>query len=82
VATFFARGPRPDLGEHIAQAFREHYQTLKNLELPADSIFRHLQEYAGGNGDPRRQGAALAVVTYFFDACDIFEDPNETVAAI
>ncbi|MHB1744136.1 MAG: hypothetical protein ACYCRE_05120, partial [Acidobacteriaceae bacterium] len=31
VGTFFARGSRPDLGEHIAQAFREHYQTLKSL---------------------------------------------------
>jgi hypothetical protein len=82
VRTFFARGSRPDLGEHIAQAFREHYQTLKSLGLSADSIFRSLQEYAGGNGDPQRQGAALAVVTYFFDACDIFEDPSEAVATI
>ena len=48
VRTFFARGSRPDLGEHIAQAFREHYQTLKSLGLSADSIFRSLQEYAGG----------------------------------
>lgn len=25
--------------------------------------------------EPKRQGAALAVLSYFFDNCDIFEDP-------
>ncbi len=76
VQTFFLRGPRPDFGEQIAQAFRERYTILKGLGLPADSIFKSFQDYAGGNGDPQRQGAALAVITYFFDACDIFEDPG------
>jgi len=27
------------------------------------------------NGEPKRQGAAFAVLAYFFDNCDIFEDP-------
>ena len=45
---------------------------LKALDLPADTIFRHLQDYAGFNGEPKRQGAALAVLAYFFDSCDIF----------
>jgi hypothetical protein len=75
VDTFFRKIPRPDLGERIAEAFRLRYAELKALDLPADTIFKHLQDYAGFNGEPKRQGAALAVLTYFFDSCDIFEDP-------
>lgn len=74
--SYFRRGARPDLGERIAQAFRDHYAVLKGLGQSADNIFWSFQEYAGGKGDPQRQGAALAVITYFFDACDIFEDPE------
>lgn len=75
VETFFRRSPQPDLGERIAEAFRTRYAELKAFDLPADTIFKHLQDYAGMNGEPKRQGAALAVLTYFFDSCDIFEDP-------
>lgn len=82
VNTFFRKSPRPDLGERIAEAFRLRYAELKALDLPADIIFKHLQDYAGFNGEPKRQGAALAVLAYFFDSCDIFEDPAVTVEAI
>jgi hypothetical protein len=75
VDTFFRKSPRPDLGERIAEAFRLRYAELKALDLPADTIFKHLQDHAGFNGEPKRQGAALAVLAYFFDSCDIFEDP-------
>lgn len=75
VDTFFRKSPRPDLGERIAEAFRLRYAELKALDLSADTIFKHLQDYAGFNGEPKRQGAALAVLAYFFDSCDIFEDP-------
>ena len=74
VSTWFKRGSRPDLGERIAQSFRERYALLKILGHSADSIFWNFQEYAGAKGDPQRQGAALAVITYFFDSCDIFEE--------
>ncbi|QQS13912.1 MAG: hypothetical protein IPK81_06830 [Rhodospirillales bacterium] len=81
VDTFFRKSPRPDLGERIAEAFRMRYAELKALDLPADTIFKHLQDYAGMNGEPKRQGAALAVLAYFFDSCDIFEDPLVSVEA-
>lgn len=82
VDTFFRKSPRPDLGERIAEAFRTRYAELKALDLPADTIFKHLQDYAGFNGEPKRQGAALAVLAYFFDSCDIFEDPVASVGAL
>lgn len=81
VDTFFHKSPRPDLGERIAEAFRLRYAELKALDLPVDTIFKHLQDYAGFNGEPKRQGAALAVLAYFFDSCDIFEDPAISVEA-
>jgi hypothetical protein len=81
VETFFRKSPRADLGEHIAEAFRARYAELKSMGLPTDTIFRHLQDYAGMSGDPKRQGAALAVLSYFFESCDIFEDPASTEIA-
>lgn len=75
VETFFAAWPDPNFGEEIAQAFRLRYQALKASGLSADDIFGELQAFAGGmTGDPARQGAVLAVLSYFFERCDIFED--------
>lgn len=75
VEKFFATWPDPDFGEEIAQAFRTRYQALKAVGLSADEIFGELQAFAGGmTGTPSRQGAVLAVLSYFFERCDIFED--------
>jgi len=75
VEAFFAGWPDPDLGEEIAQAFRVRYQALKAVGLTPDDIFGELQAFAGGmTGEPARQGAVLAVLSYFFERCDIFED--------
>jgi hypothetical protein len=75
VQNFFDAWPDPSFGEDIAQAFRERYQTLKLLGIRPDEIFAELQAFAGGmNGEPSRQGAVLAVLCYFFERCDIFED--------
>lgn len=75
VQEFFDAWPNPGFGEEIAEAFRSRYQALKTLGLSADQIFGELQSFAGGmEGDPSRQGAVLAVMSYFFERCDIFED--------
>ena len=75
VEAFFAGWPDPALGEEIAQAFRARYRALKSVGLSPDDIFGELQAFAGGmNGEPARQGAVLAVLSYFFERCDIFED--------
>lgn len=76
VESFFDSWPDPAFGEGIAQAFRERYQALKACGLSADEVFSELQTFAGGmTGEPARQGAILAVLSYFFERCDIFEDP-------
>jgi len=75
VEAFFDGWPDPDLGEEIAQAFRSRYQALRAAQLSPDDIFGELQAFAGGmTGEPARQGAVLAVLSYFFERCDIFED--------
>lgn len=75
VQNFFDAWPDPGFGEEIAQGFRARYQSLKAVELTADQIFAELQTFAGGmEGEPPRQGAVLAILSYFFERCDIFED--------
>lgn len=78
VARYFANDPRPDLGERIAEAFRTRYAKLRNTGLTPDEVLLQLQAHAGGSqmAVAKRQGAVLAVLSYFFERCDIFEDPE------
>ncbi|MCY4261298.1 MAG: hypothetical protein OXC91_13675, partial [Rhodobacteraceae bacterium] len=77
VETYFSKNVRVELGEKIAEAFRNRYAELQALGLSGDQIFAYLQQFAGVSGEPKRQAAAMAVVAYFFDRCDIFEDPDQ-----
>lgn len=81
VETYFKKAGPVELGEKIAEAFRDHYDSLASMELEADQIFSYLQKFAGVAGDPKRQVAAMAVMAYFFDRCDIFEDPDTEAVA-
>ena len=75
VQDFFDAWPDPSFGEDVAEAFRVRYQALRVVGLSPDQIFGELQVFAGGmEGEPSHQGAVLAVLSYFFERCDIFED--------
>ena len=76
VDMFFRKTVPVELGERIAEAFRKRYSEFKSMELEPDQIFSRLQRFTGFEGDPKRQAAAMAVMAYFFDRCDIFEDPD------
>ena len=80
VETWFSKSPNVDLGERIAEAFRHRYAELKKCGRSSDAIFTHLQQYAGMGGEPSRQNAALAVLSCFFERCDIFEDSENVVS--
>lgn len=81
VQDFFDTWPDPSFGEDVAEAFRDRYQALKAVSLSPDEIFGELQSFAGGmEGEPSRQGAVLAVLSYFFERCDIFEDVIQEVS--
>lgn len=75
VEEFFERWPDPRFGEEIAEAFRNRYKALMSAGLTPDQTFGQLQSFAGGmDGEPSHQAAVLAVLCYFFERCDIFED--------
>jgi|WetSurSiteA1Bulk_404760.scaffolds.fasta_scaffold07473_1 hypothetical protein len=79
VGTFFKEYYDPEFGDKIAKAFNDKYTEFKNQQLPPDIIFAKLEEFAGGSirQPPRNEAAILAVLTYLFEECDIFERPRE-----
>ena len=75
VRDYFQKHSDPFLGEEIAQGFRERYADLKKDSLLADQIYSELHQFAGGaGGSIQRSSAVLAILTYFFESCDIFEN--------
>lgn len=80
VEQYFSEHVNPDLGQSIGSSFKEQYLNLKQENRTANQIFRELQEFAGGSGGSvERQAAVLAILTYFFETCDIFENPSSFV---
>lgn len=80
VGAFFEKYHNETFGERVAESFRAKYQTLRGQFRP-DQIFTELESWAGGvdRGSPKHQLAVLAVLAYFFDCCDIFEEPRGPV---
>ncbi|MCB0196723.1 MAG: hypothetical protein KDJ65_32520 [Anaerolineae bacterium] len=76
VGDFFEKWTDPELGDKIAEAFRQEYSHLKSQNLAPDDIFWALLIFAGGTHrgpSVRHESAVLAVLSYFFERCDIFE---------
>ena len=78
VATLLADWPTPGFAEELAEGYRQRYAELKALSgTTADEIFGSLQDHTRGSeplSDPGHQAAVLAILSYFFERCDIFED--------
>ncbi len=77
VQQYFEAHPNPTFGEEVATAFRDEYRRLRSDGFDANAIFAALQEFAGGStrGDTEHEAAVLAVMSYLFERCDIFEAP-------
>jgi hypothetical protein len=65
------------LGERLAEAFKAEYRRLRGEHLP-NQIFAALQAWAGGDhrGTPEHELAVVTVIAYYFERCDIFEEPR------
>jgi hypothetical protein len=76
VGIYFDGSHDPELGEKIAQAFRDRYRRLKDAQWPSDSILQELYGFAGGFKflQQNEQAAVLTVLSYYFERCDIFEN--------
>lgn len=80
VEDYFSGMPDADKPEEVAQAFRNRYATLRDSGISADRVFNGLWLFSGGEhfaGDPDKIAALTAVLSYFFDRCDIFENVPE-----
>ena len=78
VSDFLDKWHDETLGERLAVAFHKEYEHLRGSIQP-NRIFSELQAWVGGNslGAPEHQMAVLAVLAYYFERCDIFEEPRE-----
>ena len=65
--------------DKVAAAFRTRYAELKNDGHPPDDIFAGLQRFVAGDevASPTQQAATLAILAFFFEACEIFERPPD-----
>ena len=74
---FFQMWHDPTFGERIAAAFRERYEELRE-DLTPNEIFLELQNWIGGSvrGTPEHEMAIFTVIAYYFESCDIYEEPR------
>ena len=83
VDAFFHKWHDPTFGERIAAAFREKYRMLSEKMLRGkmvpNEIFYELQTWVGGSvrGTAEHEMAVLTVLAYYFESCDIFEEPRD-----
>jgi hypothetical protein len=64
----------PDVPEKIKNSLNAEYSRQIESGMRGDELFKHLHQFASNNNqDLSRQIAALAVLCYFFETCDVFE---------
>lgn len=75
VREYFRKHHEPMYQDRAATWFRDSYRLLRAQGLSADDIYDRLRDLVGGVGpaNARRQSAVMAVTSYFFETCDIFE---------
>ncbi len=77
VQNFFEQWYDPTYGERLSRTFNEKYKELREQFTP-NRIFQELQIWVGGDqrGTPEHELAVITVLAYFFERCDIFEEPR------
>jgi hypothetical protein len=75
VGDLFHKWHDPQLGDRVASAFRAKYLELKEHGIVGDDAFHQLWVFAGAgqHETSAREVATLALLTFLFEECDIFE---------
>lgn len=79
IDSWFDRNADPTLRDRCANRFREVYEEARMAsDHPSDVLYRLGVALAGADfgADHRVKASVNAVTVYFFDTCDIFEDPS------
>lgn len=58
----------------IQSEMREKYLELHDLGHDPDEILGRMLSFVRGDEDPKSTAAAYVILTYYFEACDIFEN--------
>ena len=75
VSQYITQQPDVNFGERLKKGFVDKYLELKNTGMSGEEIFLELFEFASnGSSDFKKRAAALAVLTYFFETCEVFEE--------
>lgn len=75
---WFSEQADPALRDAKAQRFRAIYQEARQATTDVREIVRYIYGALGGQDfdmSTKRANAVYAVTAYFFDSCDIFEEP-------
>ena len=76
VDRYFNDTGKVEQGERIGRQFSDVYKDMKSSGNDPNQIFFEFIDICGGLHRPQGQrNAVLAVVTYYFNQCDIFENP-------
>lgn len=63
-----------DFSEKLRSGFVKKYLELREAGYKGDSLFYELYDFASGSSpDDNYRAAGLAVLTYFFEICEVFE---------
>lgn len=76
VRDFFVEIEKADeqFSDEIKRNFKGKYLELKNQDLDEDTIFYYMLEFAqSGTTKPSEEAAALAILCYLFELCEVFE---------
>lgn len=80
IEKWFDRQSDAELYDTKAKLLRERYKKVCKSHSNSNETLESLFVYVGGPDfrcDESRSMAVYAVVSFFFDRCDIFKDPNE-----
>lgn len=70
---------RPMFRDDLGARFKVKYISMRDSGRQPDMIVSDLVTWIAGSSpmSPTTQAAALAVIAFFFEECDIFEDPSK-----